>query len=218
MYQYEVHTDGSPIPVKFFRELGMRPPRPVKAEEDIYESLRDDDATRLNDQTYYMFLTPENLAKVRSLTNVKSIDTLLNQEGQVDHMSQRCFPNAGNFSWNREYYGPIYVPKAGDEITLDTQNFYIYRRAISLYENNGDFIMKDGKFYLNNNEIKSYKFKYSYYFMMGDNRHNSADSRFWGFVPETHVVGKAIFIWMSIDWSVPIYQGIRWSRIFNLIH
>jgi signal peptidase I len=133
-------------------------------------------------------------------------------------MGQRTFPHDPRLTWNREYYGPLHVPAAGETITLDSSNYYRYERAIRIYENHPTFKMEGGKFFMDGKPIDSYTFKYNYYFMMGDNRHNSADSRFWGFVPETHIVGKALFIWMSIDWSQPIWKGIRWGRIFNGIH
>ena len=95
----------------------------------------------------------------------------------------------------------------------------MYKRVITAYEGSSSFEMRDGKFYNGGREITSYQFKDNYYFMMGDNRHNSLDSRFWGFVPETHIVGKALIIWMSLDAyeSNPL-KKIRWSRIFNGIH
>jgi signal peptidase I len=123
------------------------------------------------------------------------------------------------FGWRVDNFGPIYIPKAGDVITLDPATYSTYDRAIRVYENNPTFEEKGGKYYLEGKEITTYTFKQNYYFMMGDNRHNSADSRFWGFVPEDHIVGKALFVWMSWDSNAPKFlEKIRWSRLFNGIH
>jgi signal peptidase I len=117
--------------------------------------------------------------------------------------------------WSIDDFGPIYVPKSGDNIELNEHNYHIYEFAIKHYEDNPDLKWENNEAILNGKPIKTYTFKYNYYFMMGDNRHNSADSRFWGFVPETHIVGKALFIWMSWDSA---NGKIRWKRLFNFIH
>ncbi len=131
----------------------------------------------------------------------------------------RIFPYYEKLNWNVDNFGAVYVPKAGDAITLDSLHYYLYNRVIRVYENNPDFKMENGKFYLEGKEITRYQFKYNYYFMMGDNRHNSLDSRFWGFVPETNIVGKALFVWMSWDKNASnIFKKIRWNRLFMGIH
>jgi len=109
-------------------------------------------------------------------------------------------------------YGPIWIPKKGVPLPLTPQNYSTYERAIRVYEKN-DFYMKDDKFYLNGKEITAYTFKMNYYWMMGDNRYNSQDSRFWGFVPEDHVVGKAWMIWFSFEKG----KGPRWNRFFKIV-
>ncbi len=147
---------------------------------------------------------------------VKKIENTLQAKGAgVAYI----FPFKESWGWNVDNYGTIYIPKAGDVITLDTMTYYIYERAIKVYEHNPTFEMKDNKVYLEGKEITNYTFKQNYYFMMGDNRHNSADSRFWGFVPEDHIVGKALFTWMSLDPNeTNIVKKIRWNRIFRGIH
>jgi len=127
------------------------------------------------------------------------------------------YPFSTFYKWNTDNFGPIYIPKAGATIHLDTNNLAIYQRVIFAYEHN-TVEEKDGKVFINGKETTSYTFKMNYYFMMGDNRHNSADSRFWGFVPEDHIVGKAVFIWMSLDSEGSFLNKIRWNRLFKVIH
>lgn len=119
------------------------------------------------------------------------------------------------YKWSIDDFGPIYIPKKGDVITLDEHNYDIYEFAIKHYENNPSLTWQNGQAMLAGQPIKTYQFKYDYYFMMGDNRDNSADSRFWGFVPETHIVGKALFVWMSWDAN---NKAVRWKRLFKSIH
>jgi signal peptidase I len=128
---------------------------------------------------------------------------------QIDS-SQNVFPYSQDYKWSRDNYGPMFIPKRGATITLTPINYILYERAIRVYEGNV-FEMRDGKFYLNGQETTTYTFKMNYYWMMGDNRHGSQDSRYWGFVSEDHVVGEASLIWMSWD------KGLRWKRLFRKI-
>lgn len=120
------------------------------------------------------------------------------------------FPYDEHFNWSIDDFGPLWVPKKGSTIPLNARNIALYERAIRVYENN-KWEEKDGKVFINGKEASAYTFKMNYYWMMGDNRHRSQDSRYWGFVPEDHVVGSASLIWMSYD------DGIRWSRLFKRI-
>ncbi len=119
--------------------------------------------------------------------------------------------------WTRDNFGPLWIPKKGETIVLNEKNLALYSRCIRNYENNT--LRIDGsKIFINGVPANSYTFKYDYYFMMGDNRHNSADSRSWGFVPEDHVVGKPILIWLSTDKDRTLFDGgIRWNRLFRLV-
>ena len=119
-------------------------------------------------------------------------------------------------NWTRDDYGPIWIPAKGKSINLDMNNIAVYERPIRVYENN-ELKIKNNQIYINGRLAKSYTFKMDYYWMMGDNRHNSADSRYWGFVPEDHIVGKPIFIWWSSDPDRKGLGGIRWNRLFNMV-
>ena len=119
--------------------------------------------------------------------------------------------------WTRDNFGPLWIPKKGSSISLNPTNIALYQRCIVNYE--GNTMKTEGdKIYINGQETDSYTFKYDYYFMMGDNRHNSADSRVWGFVPEDHVVGKPILVWLSTDKDRELFKGgIRWNRLFKWV-
>ena len=134
----------------------------------------------------------------------------------TDSNELEIYPLNGNKHWTRDNYGPIWIPKKGEKIALTMDNIAIYERPIKVYEDN-DLEIKDGKILINGQEAKEYTFKMDYYWMMGDNRHNSADSRYWGFVPEDHIVGKPIFIWWSSDPDRHGINGIRWSRLGRIV-
>ena len=126
------------------------------------------------------------------------------------------YPLNGNMHWTRDNYGPIWIPAKGETIDLTLKNLPIYERPIRTYEGN-KLEVKDGKIFINDKETTKYTFKLDYYWMQGDNRHNSLDSRYWGFVPEDHIVGKPIFIWWSSDPDRGGLSGIRWSRLFRFV-
>ena len=141
----------------------------------------------------------------------------------------QLFPDAADFhgsaalsatprSWNLDNYGPLPIPKKGQTIALSPANAAIYFKIVARYEHNAGVTWQDGMIYQNGKPLTSYTIKQNYYMMMGDNRHNSEDSRFWGFVPEDHVVGKAVLIWLSVDPNADFWHKIRWSRLFNIIH
>ncbi len=119
--------------------------------------------------------------------------------------------------WTRDNYGPVWIPKKGDSIALTLKNLPVYERCIKVYEGNDLKVDNAGRIFINGKQAKSYTFKLDYYWMMGDNRHNSADSRYWGFVPEDHIVGKPIFIWWSHSPDHPGFSGIRWNRLFTFV-
>lgn len=119
--------------------------------------------------------------------------------------------------WTRDNYGPVWIPKKGESIALTLKDLPVYERCIKVYEGNDLKVDNAGRIFINGKQAKSYTFKLDYYWMMGDNRHNSADSRYWGFVPEDHIVGKPIFIWWSHSPDHPGFSGIRWNRLFTFV-
>ena len=164
--------------------------------------------------TMILPLTKDRLKISKTIPQIASVTKLEEQTGAWDY---NIFPNHPNFKWNVDNFGPLEIPAKGQTIALTTFNLPLYRRIIQVYEGN-KLVVKGNKIFINDKEATEYTFAMNYYFMMGDSRHNSADSRFWGFVPEDHVVGKAVFIWLSLDKDESFLKKIRWSRLFSLIH
>ena len=164
--------------------------------------------------TQYLFpLTQENEEKMKAMKNVKSVQRTLIPAANWD---KNIFPFSDKYQWNVDNFGPIEIPKKGKTVQLTMDNLPVYQRIIGLYEAN-DLKVKNNAIYINGAVATSYTFKMDYYWMMGDNRHNSADSRYWGFVPEDHIVGKAVFIWLSMDKDQPFYNKVRWNRLFSFV-
>ena len=188
----------------------------VKKRQDFSEELMHElgismeDLTSLN-QNGYMPLTKQAAAALSKRTDIVE-SVKLNTEAVTGDL----YPLNGHYGWTRDNYGPIWIPKKGESIELTLDNIAIYERPIKVYEAN-DLQIRDGKIFINGKEAKEYTFKMDYYWMQGDNRHNSADSRYWGFVPEDHIVGKPIFIWWSSDPDHRGMNGIRWSRLGRIV-
>jgi hypothetical protein len=161
--------------------------------------------------------------------NIRGFLPLMEAIDEVDYDSFKdakgqafdaIFPHdTTSFKWNRDWFGPLQIPAKGWTINLDAKNVKLYQEAIQKYEGNDGITIEGDKILQNGKVLNNYTFKQDYYFMMGDNRHNSADSRFWGFVPADHIVGKAVFVWMSLDPNKGLFSGkIRWNRIFRFIN
>ena len=161
-----------------------------------------------------MMATAEVAAEFEKLPFVESVVPVTASQDQI---YRNIYPDPSVFPWNADFFGPLEVPAEGQQIDLTDENITKYEYVIKYYEGHDEVEKRDGKLYIDGQVVDTYTFKQNYYFMMGDNRHNSLDSRFWGFVPEDHVVGKAFFIWLSIDPNESFFSKIRWSRLLNLI-
>jgi signal peptidase I len=178
---------------------------------DDFLDENDIDVIRNEGSNSILNLANDQVELVKKLPQVISVTPSIYPYGYTENGG--TYPNdTVNFKWSRDNYGPLTLPKAGVTVPLTPQNIALYRRVIRNYEGN-TLTEANGKFVINGQPATSYTFKMNYYWMMGDNRHNSLDSRYWGFVPEDHVVGKAWFVWLSYG-----KHGIRWKRLFHGIH
>jgi signal peptidase I len=190
---YTVVTDGKDINPQLF--------------QDLHIEVRQQTAGN----TFEMIIPNQSLATLKSYSDIKSVVPYVQPAGQYD---REIFPHNEHFKWNLDNFGPLVLPKRGMTIKLNDSTLTLYRRAIELYEHNkveteGSDILINGK------KADSYTFKMNYYWMMGDNRHKSADSRYWGFVPEDHIVGKPVFIWLSTDKELSGLKKIRFNRMLK---
>lgn len=220
-----VYINGKPLPLPENAEYNyvVYTKRPLtKKDLDKYNISLDqiDLNTRRNyTQTGFPFLA---LTK-GAMENMKKdgiLDSAVRFYGPKNYqLMQTVFPHTATFrTWNYDNMGPVWIPKKDATLTLTKDNYALYERAIRVYENNPDFTIKGDQFILKGQPITTYTFKQDYYFMMGDNRDNSLDSRFWGFVPHTHVVGKPVFIWLSLDYSQKnFFEKIRWNRMLRTV-
>jgi len=195
-FLYHIVTDGTPINHKKLEMLNI--------------SLAD---IQFSNGQYILPLHTQSLAEIRKLPNVKLVKQIEFPQGEWDSIT---FPFTGDLKWNRDNYGPIWIPKKGVTIPLNLANLPLYERVIDVYEGN-DLKVQNGQILINGKTVTTYTFKMDYYWMMGDNRHNSADSRFWGFVPEDHIVGQPKFVYISFNKDKKFPANIRWNRMFMKI-
>ncbi len=196
-YNYIVTTDGTSINKRTLEKIGI-----AKADQNVFSGSQ------------FLFpMTDEHVDELKKLRNVKNITRVNMPAGNAD---SDIFPHSEDYQWNRDNFGPLEVPKKGESVNLTVTNLPIYERIIDLYEEN-ELEVKDSTIFINGVATDNYTFNMDYYWMMGDNRHNSADSRYWGFVPEDHVVGKAVFIWLSLDKDKRFPSNIRFNRLFNSV-
>ena len=197
-FRYHIVTDGTGFNSRSITELGITEGGPLDVPGE-----------------FAMLLTAENAEKIKQFANVKSVEPYIENPKSIDTMSM--YPHDRNFPWNVDNYGPIVIPKEGATVEITPKNIALYARLIEVYEHN-KLEIKDNSILINGTVANTYTFKMDYYFMMGDNRHNSADSRFWGFVPVDHIVGKGVFVWLSLDANeTNIFKKIRWNRVFSFI-
>ncbi len=164
---------------------------------------------------YKMLLTSSQLEQLRS---APFVDSIQKDYTTSDGPDSDIFPSAMNTSWNGDNYGPVIVPAKGDKIPINRATLAMYGETIELYEHQTNVVIDDDRLSIDGEVINEYTFKQDYYFMMGDSRNNSLDSRYWGFVPWDHIVGKPLFIWFSVDKHADFLNKIRWNRIFSLVN
>lgn len=196
-FEYRIHTNGNALNPKKMEELGFR------------QQYENQNLSKENQNTYIAHLTEELKQKLGKFDEVVKIEPL--SHGKLPPQSNLQSHNFGfdmsRYGWTLDDFGPIVIPGEGQTIKLDRDNIEIYRRAIDVYEDN-ELEMRGDDIYINGEKTDQYTFGMNYYFVMGDNRHDSQDSRYWGFVPEDHIVGKPMFVFFSSE------NGVRWERLF----
>ena len=207
-YSYIVTAKG-PFSDRILDKYNLTP------DEDFREQIANQDGSRV----YSMFLTRNVADELRQSPFVKSVEIEKRNrpDGAFPYSSYNGWTGGAQLKsllWSTDDFGPLWIPKKGSTISINDSTLALYGNTIKLYDHNDDVKIEDNKLIIDGKEVTQYTFRQDYYFMMGDNRHNSLDSRFWGFVPEDHIVGKAFFIWLSVDKNG---GGIRWRRFFKLI-
>ena len=198
-HKYYVTTTGEPLPEPLLDSLKI-----------LKSSVTYNPVNSL----HVLYLTAEKVESLRSYHDVRSIKQYA--EPMLSFQNQEIYPHSPVYRWTGDNFGPLRVPAKGDTIRLTLINLPVYQRIIEVYEHN-ELQLTEGVIHINEQPSSNYIFQMDYYFVMGDNHHNSADSRYWGFVPEDHLLGKAVTVWFSIEPDRPLIEGLRKERIFNSI-
>ena len=196
-HNYHIVTDGTLLNQRFFDKYG------ISKEDQDYGGVG---------PHYVLPLTAEMAESIKALPVVKFFEI----DEQKPDSSGQVFPYSKYFPWSRDNYGPLWIPKEGATVDLNLENILLYERIITSYEGNQREV-KNNSIYINGELVTSYTFKMNYYFMIGDNRHKSADSRYWGFVPEDHIIGRPILVWLSLNKDKSFPSNIRWNRFFKVV-
>ncbi len=195
-FKYLVKTDGNPL------------------NQRVLDKMNITEGKRSGSNEFIFWIGQDIAAQMKSMPNVVGVTKMIEPAGE---RNPDVFPYSPDYIWNIDNFGSMWVPQAGKTVELTTKNLPLYQRIITAYEGN-KLKVEGGKIFINGKLSTSYTFKMDYYWMMGDNRHNSADSRIWGFVPYDHIVGKAVFVWLSLDPNKSLFNGkIRFNKSMRVV-
>ncbi len=203
-YIYHVETNGKHISASELEAAGIERPDVLRFDNTL--------------PGYEMNLTDEKAERLRQFPQVKRVEQMVDYYPSMQYIDtwKDIFPFSPQYTWKRDTFGPLWIPAKGASVALTVDNLPLYRRIIEIYEHNTLRVAGD-TVYINDEVATAYTFKMNYYFMMGDNRHHSLDSRYFGFVPEDHIVGTPSLVWMSVDKNKPFPRNIRWNRLFKFL-
>ena len=219
----QIFIDGMPMT----NPPGMKFNYLVTSKDEIHKrhfenlTMESDDYTYLGRTSaalaaYNMSLTDEQLKEIKSLPFIHSV-TIEESSASQEKSSFPLFPSLKSTLWSKDNYGTLVIPEKGMKMIVNDSTLNVYGEIIRLYEGHENVKIESSKLFIDDKQVSEYQFTQNYYFMMGDNRDNSLDSRYWGFVPEDHILGKPLFIGFSIDYEADLLHKVRWSRLFNVI-